>query len=595
MNRVRAVDAATGKSIWEFDPEVAKEIAGRQQVGGMHNRGISFSKGKIFTATWDGRLIALDAKTGRRIWTTRTFPASEALYITGAPKAFKDKVLVGNGGTEAGPSRGYVTAYDAETGNQAWKFWIVPGNPANGFEDEAMEMAAKTWTGEWWKHGGGGNAWHGFTYDAELDTLYIGTGNGSPWNRKIRSPGGGDNLFLSAIVALNPDTGKYKWHYQTTPGEAWDYSSNMDIVLADLTVDRRAIKAILHAPKNGFFYVIDRTDGKLVSARPFEKTTWASHIDLKTGRPVEVPGARYESRRAEVWPGASGAHNWQSMSYNPLTGLVYIPTEHAGTIYDDTDFDLATWRAKPFTPSMGTRFSTAPRPPNEQPGSLQAWDPVKQEPVWSIPLESGWNGGTLTTAGNLVLQGQADGKLIARNALTGTTRWTFDAGLGISAPPITYQIGGTQFIAVLVGWGGMRAGLRGSEYGWSYGVHTRRLIAFSLGGKAQVPKQPPPTFAVPLTPSDFAVDETKAARGAQLFAIYCASCHGVTAIAGGMAPDLRASPALLDLGALKQVVHDGARLPRGMPVFPELADEQLQALTHYVRKQAQETTSNAGR
>ena len=454
LNVVRAVDATSGRLIWEFDPQVAKEIAGRRQVGMVHNRGISFSKGKIFSATWDGRLIALDAKTGRLLWSTRTFPASEAMFITGAPKAFKDKVLIGNGGTEAGPSRGFVTAYDAETGKQAWKFFIVPGNPADGFEDSAMAMAAKTWTGEWWKHGGGGNAWHGFTYDAELDTLYIGTGNGSPWNRKIRSPGGGDNLFLCSIVALNPDTGGYKWHYQTTPGEAWDYTSNMDIVLADLTVAGRAVKAILHAPKNGFFYVIDRTIGKLVSAEPFAKVTWASHIDQKTGRPVEIPGARYESGKANVWPGTSGAHNWHAMSYNPAVGLAYIPTNHAGTTFDDTGIDLATWRAKPFGGfATGVNATAAPQDPRENAGSLQAWDPVRQKQVWSVPLESGWNGGTLTTAGNLVFQGRADGKIVAHHARTGEVLWLFDAGLGISAPPIAYRVNGTQYVAVLVGRG----------------------------------------------------------------------------------------------------------------------------------------------
>ncbi len=263
MNILRAVDAASGKLIWEYDPEVFKVVSNKRQIGWVHNRGISFSNGKIFTGTWDGRLIAVDAKTGKELWSVRTFDENQALYITGAPKAFKDKVLIGNGGTENGPTRGYVTAYDQETGKQAWRFYIVPGNPADGFENDAMKMAATTWTGEWWKHGGGGNAWHGFTFDEELNTLYIGTGNGSPWNRKIRSPDGGDNLFLCSIVALNPDNGEYKWHYQTTPGESWDYNSNMDIVLADLTINNKKIKAILHAPKNGFFYVIDRETGKL--------------------------------------------------------------------------------------------------------------------------------------------------------------------------------------------------------------------------------------------------------------------------------------------------------------------------------------------
>lgn len=253
MNRVHAVDLRTHEEVWMYDPRVAEETGTDLRVGWEHNRGIGLWKDKVYLATWDGRLIAVKRETGEEVWSVRTFDAAEPLYITGAPKIFKGKVLIGNGGTEAGPNRGYVTAYDAETGEQAWRFWIVPGNPADGFENDAMRMAAETWTGEWWKFGGGGNAWHGFTYDAELDLLYIGTGNGAPWNRKVRSPGGGDNLFLCSVVALDPDTGEYRWHYQTTPGETWDYNSNMDIVLADLEMGGRTVKALMHAPKNGFF------------------------------------------------------------------------------------------------------------------------------------------------------------------------------------------------------------------------------------------------------------------------------------------------------------------------------------------------------
>ena len=353
MNIIKAVDAISGKLIWVFDPEVGKAVEGKRQVGWPHNRGLTFYKEKVFAATWDGRLIAIDAKTGAKIWSAVTFDPNRSLYITGAPKAFAGKVLIGNGGTENGPTRGFVTAYDAETGTEAWKFYIVPGDPSNGFENEAMEMAAKTWTGEWWKHGGGGNAWHGFTYDSELDVLYIGTGNGSPWNRKIRSPEGGDNLFLCSIVALDPHTGKYLWHYQTNPGETWDYNSNMDIVLADLTIDGEEIKAILHAPKNGFFYVINRKTGKLISAEPFAETTWASHIDLSTGRPVEIEGARYENGPARVSPSPYGAHSWHAMSYNPQTGLAYIPTLHSSIEFSDEGIDLSSWQAEEFTGGVG--------------------------------------------------------------------------------------------------------------------------------------------------------------------------------------------------------------------------------------------------
>lgn len=590
MNIVRAVNATSGELLWEFDPKVAEYVGSRRKVGWIHNRGISFYKGKVFTATWDGRLIALDAETGVEIWTAVTFGLDEALYITGAPKAFKDKVLIGNGGTENGPSRGYVTAYDAETGEEAWKFYIVPGNPADGFENEAMEMAAETWTGEWWKHGGGGNAWHGFTYDADLDVLYIGTGNGSPWNRKIRSPEGGDNLFLCSIVALDPDTGEYLWHYQTTPGESWDYNSNMDIVLADLEIDGEEVKAILHAPKNGFFYVINRETGKLISAEPFAETSWASHIDMETGKPVEIPGARYEEAPAKITPMAWGAHNWHAMSYNPQTGLAYLPTIHQAATYSDEGIALDTWQSVAFDGGTGVNTTLSGSDPGEYPGSLQAWDPVKQELAWSIPQDQMWNAGTLTTAGNLLFQGRPDGQLVGYNAENGEILWTFDVGLGISAPPITYMIDGRQYIALLVGWGGGYPGFAGSDLGWSYGTHTRRLVTFSLEGETELPSQPAPHFVAPIKDETFLIDVSLAQMGAALYG-YCGHCHGSDVIAGGMAPDLRASAIPLDRDVFASVVRDGSRSYRAMPAFPHLTDEYLTALRHYIRQQAMAASS----
>jgi quinohemoprotein ethanol dehydrogenase len=412
-NVVRAVDATSGRLIWSYDPRVTEQAGDRMRVGWDHNRGIALWRDKVILATWDGRLIGVDAATGREQWSTMTIDPARAMYISGAPKVFKDKVLIGNGGTEQGPARGYVTAYDAATGAQAWRFYIVPGNPADGFESAAMEMAAKTWTGEWWKFGGGGNAWHGFTYDAELDRLYIGTGNGSPWNRKIRSPGGGDNLFLSSIVALDPDNGEYIWHYQTAPGETWDYNSNMDIVLADIPVGGRTVKSILHAPKNGFFYVIDRETGKLVSADPFTPTTWATGIDSVTGRPNENPAARYERGNASVTPGPVGAHNWHAMSYNPQTGLAYYPAIHLAYTFSDSGIDLAKWSSPDWRRGTGTSAASAtsgvvPSRPDGVVGSLQAWDPVRRKLAWEIPLDGFWNPGTMTSAGNLVFQGRAE-------------------------------------------------------------------------------------------------------------------------------------------------------------------------------------------
>jgi quinohemoprotein ethanol dehydrogenase len=595
MNVIRAVDATTGELIWTYDPDVAGNIGSRRQVGWVHNRGITFFKGRIFAATWDGRLFALDAKSGELLWSVRTFDADKPLYITGAPKAFKDKVLIGNGGTEVGRARGFVTAFDVETGEEAWKFHVVPGNPADGFENDAMAMAAETWTGPWWEHGGGGTAWHGLTYDPEFNAVYIGTGNGAPWNRRIRSPEGGDNLFLCSIVALDADTGEYLWHYQTNPGETWDYTSTMDIVLADIEVEGRSVKAILHAPKNGFFYVIDRSDGSLVSAEPFTRVTWATHIDSETGRPVETPDARYEDGEANVWPSGHGAHNWQPMSYNPVTGLVYLPTMNMGGRYVDLGQDTS-WRATDFVGGTGVGLFEILIPDDMPPGMLQAWDPVKQEAAWTVPQEHPWNAGTLTTAGNLVFQGRYDGVFHAYDATTGEEVWSYDLGLGISAPPITYKLNGTQYIALLVGYGGgytmgFTPGL--PDEGWAYGMHTRRLVAFALDSDVKLPEQPPPYLPQPLVYADFPIDESLVMQGARLYGTYCGICHGGGAVANAMAPDLRASAMVLDFTAFAAVVRDGALVMRAMPPFAAMEDEDLEAIRHYIRAVAHRDADRA--
>ena len=594
-NIARAVSAVTGELLWTYDPRVTEYAAHRMRIAFVHgSRGMAMWGDKVYFATIDGRLIALDAGSGEQVWTTTTIDPSKAMYITGAPKAFRGKVLIGNGGTEQGPARGYVTAYDAETGKQVWRFYIVPGNPADGFENAAMEMAAKTWTGEWWNMGGGGNSWHGLTYDPEFNAVYIGTGNGSPWNQKIRSPGGGDNLFLCSVLALDADTGEYRWHYQTTPGETWDYNSNMDIVLADLRIDGRDVKALMHAPKNGFFYVIDRSDGKLISAEPIAEVNWASHVDLETGRPVEMPGVRYpDGSPVHITPGALGAHNWPPMSYNPQHGLVYIPTIHETYTFWDEGIDIALWKSPNWQAPVpkegfGVAAVLVPRAPGKPKGTLQAWDPVRQERVWEVPFEVAWNPGTLTTAGDLVFQGTLEGDFVAYHAATGEVLWRRHVGLGVSAPPITYALGGRQYIALLVGWGsGPAVGGTDEQHalGWAYGVHPRRLLVFSLEGEAAMPASPPPAPSVPLDDPGFEIDDDLASYGLQVY-MNCAICHGPDAISGGASPDLRASPIVLSDGAFADVVREGTLLENGMPAFPTLSDAHLEALQHYLRQRA---------
>ena len=414
--------------------------------------------------------------------------------MTGAPRVIKGKVIIGNGGAEMGV-RGYVTAYDAENGRQLWRFYTVPGDPSKPFENPVLERAAKTWTGEWWKLGGGGTVWDSMAYDPDLDLLYIGVGNGSPWNRALRSPGGGDNLFLSSIVALRPDTGEYVWHYQTTPGESWDFTATQHMILADLAIDGRERKVIMQAPKNGFFYVLDRATGELLSAKPFATINWASGVDMKTGRPIETPEARYgETGRPFVsQPGPGGAHSWQPMSYSPRTRLVYLPVMDMPFPY----IPDAKFTQRSLAWNTGVDFNAGSLPQDEAikaqvkdslKGHLAAWDPAAQREVWRVQYEHPWNGGVLATAGDLVFQGDAMGNFAAFHARTGARLWSIATGAGILAPPVAYEAGGEQYVAIEVGWGGA-FGLAAGELARDAHIATNapRVFAFKLGGAAAMP------------------------------------------------------------------------------------------------------------
>ncbi len=588
-NVVYAVDAVSGKTLWTYDPEAIEHAGDRLRVMWDTSRGLAYWNGKVIAATIDGRLLALDAASGKPVWETQTTDPRKALFITGAPKVFKGKVIIGSGGTEWGPTRGQVTAYDAETGEQAWRFWVVPGNPADGFENAAMEMAAKTWTGEWWKYGGGGNVWNGITYDPDFDQILIGTGNGSPWNQKIRSPGGGDNLFLCSIVAIDADSGAYKWHYQTVPGETWDYNSSMDIVLADIDYGEQRVKALLHAPKNGFFYVINRDNGELLSAEKIGKVTWASHVDLKTGRPVENAGVRYEDGEELVWPSAVGVHSWHQMSYSPDTGLVYIPVVEMPGLFTDKGMKLEAWKSPYFGFDPGVDTLRGDVPADAGTGAIRAWDPVRQKLAWEHPLPGIWNPGTLATHGNLVFQGRTDGRFVAYRADDGAVLWSVELGHGISAPPVTYSVDGTQYISLLVGWGGTGASMVGSiaaQHGWAYKAQTRRLFTFALNATTPIPAANPPVFPTPIAAPQFVVDESVIEEGSWLYKESCSMCHGGGAVSGGYAPDLRASPIVLSEEAFRAVVLEGAKRANGMPDFRDFNAHQVKALRHYIRHQA---------
>jgi PQQ-dependent dehydrogenase (methanol/ethanol family) len=574
-SRVYALDARSGQLLWEYDPEVPPEWAVHACCD-VVNRGVALWQGSVFVGTLDGRLVSLDAATGAVNWSVQTTDRDKPYTITGAPRVVKGNVLIGNGGAEYGV-RGYVSAYDAASGELSWRFYTIPGNPAEGFENAAMERAAATWTGEWWQYGGGGTVWDSMAYDPDLDLLYIGVGNGSPWNQQIRSPEGGDNLFLSSIVALNPDTGEYVWHYQTTPGETWDYTATQHMILADLKFDGVDRKVIIQAPKNGFFYVLDRESGELISADPYVQITWATHVDPETGRPVEVEGARYKEGPALVIPAPYGAHNWHPMAFSPDSGLIYIPAQ-------DIPFVYGTDESFTFTPGLwnvgvNPLYASFPeQPPEVQAqladmvkGQIIAWDPVARREVWRVqhPLPS--NGGMLATAGNLVFQGNSVGTFGAYRADTGEQLWSIYAQTGVVAAPVTYSIEGEQYVTVLAGWGGAFP-LFAGDFAEKAGVrNVSRILTFRLGATGSLPALETPQLT--LNPPPRIGDPEAIARGKQLYSDRCMVCHGDGVIGGGVTPDLRYMDAAKH-EAWMGVVLGGMHQQRGMVSFAGVLSPQ---------------------
>jgi quinohemoprotein ethanol dehydrogenase len=588
---VHAVDAKSGRLLWRYDSEVAK-YAGVKLRTGWGIRGLALWKDRVLVGTHDGRLLALDAKRGRLLWTAQVLDPKDGTFISGPPRVFKGKVIIGFGGADFMPVRAYVDAYDVATGKRLWRFYTVPGDPARGFEDEAQAMAAKTWSGEWWKLGGGGTVWNAMTYDPEYNRVYLGTGNGGPWNQRLRSPGGGDNLFLCSIVALDADTGQYVWHYQTVPGDVWDYNSSMDMTLATLNLGGKPRKVILHAPKNGFFYVIDRDDGKLISAEKIGKVTWAERIDLATGRPVEAPDARYPDGPVTLWPSFQGVHNHSAQSWNPKTGLTYVPTIELPITFNAVGVDPDNWRPIPYSAEFAGMASGGDGDPPADAGTsrLIAWNPVTQREAWSQPTPGAFNGGTMTTAGGLVFHGTADGYLHAFDATRGAELWKFYAGGAVMGSPITFMADGRQYVSVTAGpMNGSFAGFGSlsAQFGWNMRTTPKRLLTFALDGKAALPPTPPPARVVPLDPPDWRLDDALVQRGLRQY-VRCMLCHGTGAVAGGTAPDLRASPVVLDFAAFAAIVRDGGLESRNMPRFVELTDEELRALQHYIRHRARQ-------
>jgi len=510
---VFAVDARTGKEQWRWDPQVNRQPTRDKMCCGVVNRGLALYHNKIYVPVNDGRLQALDAETGKPVWEARVAWVQNEQTLTMAPRIAKGKVIIGAAGGDR-PTRGFFAAYDAETGREVWKFFTVPGDPAKGFESAAMRKAAATWDGEWWKLGGGGAVWDGISYDPESELVYVGTGNAEPWPAALRTKDvstGRDNLYVASIVAVHVDTGELKWHYQMVPGDQWDYDSVQQMTLADLNINGRTRKVIMQANKNGFFYVLDRITGEFISAQPFSRVTWAKGIDPKTGRPIINPEVMYGADPQPVSPGGGGAHNWSPMSYNPQTGLVYIPSRGWDTFTYAVDYNF-----KPDPNRVGGAGQTglnpntrgmAPKPaapaigPEPLEGgnlsTLVAYDPVKQEIRWRVPVGNGRYGGTVTTAGNLVFQVAPDGRLIAYSADKGEKLLEMPTGMRNGmGPPITFAVDGKQYIALMGGSGGTASGGVG---GGTPTSQKPRLLVFGVDGKAELPNTatPPAVTAEP--------------------------------------------------------------------------------------------------
>jgi len=596
-SKVFAFDAKTGEKLWSYDPEVSGETAIKACCD-VVNRGVAFWKGKIYVGALDGRLIALDALTGAQLWVTQTTPEDGNYTITGAPRVVKNMVLIGNGGAEFGV-RGYVSAYDVNDGTLKWRFYTVPnptGEPDDAASDTILQTAKKTWSesGDWIESGGGGTVWDAIVYDHELDQIYIGVGNGNPWNHGARSNGEGDNLFLSSIVALKPDTGEYIWHYQETPAENWDFTATQPIILADLTYEGTSRKVLMQAPKNGFFFVLDRTNGKLISAEPFvDGINWAEGYDLETGRPIENPKAR-PYKTGEMFlsmPSALGAHNWHPMSYNPNTGLVYIPAQQVSAAYLPAVTELDKTR-KTIGYNTGASIEGFMLPDDRAEvkaaiaattGRLVAFNPVTGKVAWKVDHETPWNGGTMTTAGNLVFQGTALGEMRAYAADSGNQLWSYDVQSGVLGGPSTYMIDGEQYIAFMTSKGGAFPLVIGEAGGASNPVpNIPRLIVMKLGAKKQLPGLPKPEPIV-WNPPERIGTEISVESGRQLYMRYCSACHGGGAVGSGVLPDLRRSGMIASKDAWNSVLREGALTENGMVSFASVMNEsETEAVRAYV-------------
>lgn len=592
---VKAYDARTGALKWSYDPKVPREKLVEVCCDAV-NRGVALYGDKVYVGTLDGRLVALDQKTGKVVWDKLTIPEGSHMAITGAPRIVKGRVLIGSAGAEYF-TRGYLAAFDAQTGDELWRFYTVPGDPSKPQEGKHLDAALKTWSGDFWKKGGGGTVWDSITYDPVTDLVYFGTANAEPWNPAYRNTeGAGDSLYTASIVAVKPDTGEYVWHFQETPEDRWDFDSNQQITVADLEIGGQKRHVIMHAPKNGFFYVLDAKTGEFISGKPFvDGINWAKGLDPKTGKPDVNPEAQYERTGKPFlgFPGAVGAHSWSPMSFSPQTGLVYIPTNNTPQVYaHDPD-----WKPGTTGFQLGIDASPGNIPADKaireatkaaMTGALTAFDPVSGTVKWKVPLDTPTNGGTLATAGNLVFQGTALGEFRAYAADTGKQLWSFPAQSGILAAPMTYAIDGEQYVAVMVGWGGVWDVSAGKLVTKQITPNISRLLVFKLGAKGSLPAAPEAVKRV-LDPPPLSGTPAQFAMGEKLYTNSCSVCHGSSGVAGVLNPDLRYSVSLGNPKLWQDIVHDGLLKTNGMVGWSgQFNRDQIEAIRLYVIKRANE-------
>jgi alcohol dehydrogenase (cytochrome c)/quinohemoprotein ethanol dehydrogenase len=601
-SKVQSFDGKSGRLLWQFDPKVSGRAAARACCD-VINRGAAYWDGRVFVGTIDGRLIALEAHSGKQLWSAQTTDPNLMYTITGAPRVAAGVVIIGNSGGDMG-QRGYVTAYDVESGKQRWRFYTVPGEPGkpDGAASDAVyaKFAAKTWAGDWWKEGkgkGGGSVWNAMVYDPQLDLIFIGVGNGAVWPRQMRAQDSGINLFVASIVALRPRTGEYVWHFQQTPGDSWDFDATSNMIVTDLALNGKVRKVLMQASKNGFFYILDRATGEFISGKPFVAgVNWASGLDPVTGHPNIVAEAHYDTTGKDftVIPGPSGAHDWQPMSYSRKTGLVYIPARETSYIVAlDPHF-------KPLHESIYAGIDLSKDNPPDSPaekaaafkglkGYLVAWDPVAGREVWRTPNPTFDNGGAMSTDGNIVVQGNTEGFLVVYNATTGAKLWEFDARDAILGAPATWSKDATQYITIVVGYGGGTA-MYGGEGGWGLnGPHRNksRVLTFALDAKGTLP----PREVIPrprLTPPMQFANADAIKLGERSFNRTCLLCHGPNAVSGGITPDLRHSAALGNKEAWTAIVANGALESMGMRSFSTTFNaDEIEAIRAYVISRAE--------